>query len=506
LAGFILLSSAQMRAAEAASAISSAALMEAAGAQVAAIAMRAWTKRPVAVICGPGNNGGDGFVAARILKDAGWEVTVGLLGERTALPADAKLMADLYDGSINPAHPSLLTGAGLIVDALFGTGISRPVDGAARTIIEAVNANPAPVLSIDMPSGINADSGAMMGVAVRAVRSITFFHKKPGHVLFPGRACAGVVEVVDIGIEPQALSDVRLDTMENHPGFWGPHFRRPTFQTHKYHRGHAFVVSGGALNTGAARLAAISALRIGAGVVTVLSPKAAALVHAAHLTAIMLQEADSGEDISKALAGKDKYQQSVVVGPGCGVASQTREKTLSILKTSASAVVDADALTSFEAKPADLFAALRAGDVLTPHDGEFARLFPDIDLADGKLSAARAASERAGCIMVLKGADSVIAAPDGRAAINVNAPPDLATAGAGDVLAGFIAGLVAQGTPAFEAAAAGVWFHGACGQMAGPGLTAQDLPKAVPAVLRAMFAPAAQGRAQPKEEAPEGDV
>ncbi len=483
-----------MRTAEAAAikaGIASAGLMEAAGKQTANIAMRAWTQRPVAVICGPGNNGGDGFVAARVLSEAGWPVKIALMGERGALSGDARLMADLYAGEIAPMTPEILEGAGLIIDALFGTGLSRPVIEAPAAMIDAINAYQAPVLAVDIPSGIHTDNGALLGAAVNAARTVTFFQKKPGHVLYPGRAHCGVVDVVDIGVTGDHAREIRPDTFENHPGLWGRYFRRPSPTGHKYHRGSVMVVSGGPLNTGAARLAARGALRIGAGLVTILSPRDAAAANAAHLTAIMVSPADTAAEIAGHLTGAGKYPVIGVIGPAAGVGGATREKTLAILNSNAGAVLDADSLTSFAEVPRDLFEGLRPDDILTPHSGEFPRLFPDLDLAAGKLAAARAASALSGAIIVLKGPDTVIAAPDGRAAVNVNAPPELASAGSGDVLAGFAAGMRAQGMPGFEAACAGVWFHGACGQAAGPGLIAEDLPEAVPAVLRSLMAPPA---------------
>ncbi|WP_425409497.1 NAD(P)H-hydrate dehydratase [Hyphococcus sp.] len=487
-------SSDQMRAAEAAAingGLASAALMETAGKHVAEIAMRAWSKRPVAVICGPGANGGDGFVAARIIAEAGWPVKVLLAGDRDKLKGDAKMMAGLYEGDIAPFAPQLLNGAGLIIDALFGTGLSRAVEGNAKTAVDAVNAHPAPVLAVDIPSGVSADDGAVLGAAINAARTVAFHAKKPAHLLFPGRALCGALDVVDIGI----TEGDPANTFENHPAIWGGAFPRPSWRDHKYGRGHVMCLSGGALNTGAARLAAQGALRIGAGLVTMLSPGEAAPAHAAHLTAIMLREANTAVDIAAHLQASEKSRLIAVAGPAAGVGAETRDKTLTILKSGAGAVLDADALTSFADDTGALFSALRPDDVLTPHTGEFARLFAGVAQPDsGKLETARAASARAGCIIVLKGPDTVIAAPDGRAIINANAPPDLATAGAGDVLAGFIAGLKAQGMSGFDAAAAGVWFHGACGQTAGPGLTAEDLPKAVPPVLRQLLNPQPQNQ------------
>ncbi len=490
MAGPIVLSADQMRAVEGAAikgGVASAALMETAGGHVADILMRAWSKRPATVVCGPGNNGGDGFVAARRLSEAGWPVTVALVGDRSGLKGDARMMADLYEGDIVSFSQAALDGAGLIVDAIFGTGLARDVEGAPRAAIEAMNAHPAPALAVDLPSGVNADTGAVHGVAVSAVRTVTFHAKKPGHVLFPGRALCGAVDVVDIGIPDDIAAGFHPDTFENQAGLWAPAFPRPSWAAHKYHRGHVFVVSGGPINTGAGRLAAMGAQRIGAGLTTVLSPADALGANAAHLTSIMLRRADTPGDIAEYLQGADKYPRIAVIGPAAGVGEATRDKTLAILATKAGAVLDADALTSFADKPGALFKALRADDVLTPHTGEFARLFGES--GGGKLTAARAASKKAGAVVVLKGADTVIAAPDGRAAVNVNGPPDLATAGAGDVLAGFIAGLKAQGVAGFEAACAGVWFHGACAQASGPGLIAEDLLFGVRPVLRSLLSP-----------------
>lgn len=504
MAGLIILNSAEMAEADrlaVAAGVASASLMERAGEGVAAIAMRLWQQRPVAVLCGPGNNGGDGFVAARKLAEAGWPVRLGLLGEKAALKGDAALMAGLYEGKIEPLTPAVLEGAGLLIDAIFGTGLTRPIDGAAKAMIDAANAHPAPVLAVDLPSGVNADTGAVMGTAIRAARTATFFLKKPAHVLFPGRALCGAVDVIDIGIPPAVVEKIRSRTIENQPELWGGTFRRPAFNAHKYTRGHAAVVSGGRLKTGAARLAARGALRAGAGLVTVLTPPEAAVENAAQLTSIMLREAADALAIAAVL--EDKRFTAALIGPGAGISTATQEKTLAILKSGAAAVLDADALTSFEKEPQTLFSALRPNDVLTPHAGEFSRLFKGIDSdALGKLDAARRAAALARAVVVLKGADTVVATPDGRASINVNAPPDLATAGSGDVLAGFVAGLLAQGIPAFEAASAAVWLHGACGQAAGPGLIAEDIPEALPHVLKLLLTPPQQPQQAPRGEMP----
>lgn len=496
----ILLTAEQSKQADALAAargIAGASLMEKAGASAAAIAMRAWDKRPVAVLCGPGNNGGDGFVIARHFKEAGWTVRLALLGPRDALKGDAALMAGLYDGEIETFGPAVLEGAGLIIDAIFGVGLARPVESETRAMIEAANAHPAPVFAVDIPSGVDADSGRILGAAMQAARTVTFFTRKPGHMLFPGRALAGAVDVIDIGIPPDVLTEIAPKTVENQPGVWGPQFRRPNFATHKYARGHAAVVSGGRLKTGAARLAARSALRAGAGLVTMLTPADAAAENAAHLTSVMLREIAGAADVTAALA--DKRFTAALIGPGAGVSAATAEVVKAILASSAGAVLDADALTSFEAAPERLFSLLRPDDVLTPHVGEFSRLFKEVDGdSSGRLEAARQAAAKAGAVVILKGADTVIAAPDGRAAINANAPADLATAGSGDVLAGIVAGLRAQGMSGFEAACAGVWLHGGCGQAAGPGLIAEDLPDALPIVLKSLLSPPQQAP-QPRD-------
>ena len=499
----VLLSAAQMRAVENAAmarGLAGAALMEAAGRGVAEVALKTWPpgalKGPAVVLCGPGNNGGDGFVAARLLSAAGWPVRVGLMGEKSALKGDARLMADLYEGEIAPLSPAILDGAGVIVDALFGTGLARPIEGAAAAVVDAANAHPAPSLAVDIPSGVDADTGAVLGRAIAAVRTVTFHCRKPGHLLFPGRALCGAVDVADIGIDAEDMGAVRPDAFENHPRLWAAALPRPSPTGHKYHRGAVYSVSGPPSRTGAARLAARGALRIGAGLVTVLSPREALPENAAHLTAIMLAGADDGRAVGQYLQDRDKYRKACVIGPAAGVGEATREKTLAALASRAGVVLDADALTSFADDRETLFAALRPDDVLTPHEGEFARLFPDIDMTAGKLAAACGAAKRAGAVVVLKGPDAAIAPPEGAAAVNVNAPPDLATAGSGDVLAGFIAGLMAQGMGGFAAACAGTWFHGACGQAAGPGLIAEDLPEAVPAVLRSLYAPPRERGAQ----------
>jgi hydroxyethylthiazole kinase-like uncharacterized protein yjeF len=463
-------------------------LMESAGRAVAHVALSMCEAGGhTAILCGPGNNGGDGFVAARLLREAGLDVHVSLLGPRDALKGDAAAMAQRWGQPIGVLTPTSNDGAQLVIDALFGAGLARPISGAAADVIAAVNAAKVPVLAVDVPSGLDGTTGEARGPVIEATRTITFFRRKPGHLLMPGRTLCGEVIVADIGIPPSVLAGLGLNTWSNAPGLWREHFPWPKRDGHKYGRGHTVSVSGPAAHTGAARMGACGAQRIGAGLVTVASPHDAIAVNAAHLTAIMLLPFDGPDGLARILA--DKRKNAVLLGPALGVGQPTRQLVHAVLASGAATVLDADAITSFAANPGDLFGAIAASAqravVLTPHDGEFARLFPDL-IEGSKLERARAAAQRSAAIVVLKGPDTVIAAPDGRAAINDNAPPWLATAGAGDVLGGFITGLLAQGMPAFEAACAGVWLHGAAASAFGPGLIAEDLPEQLPQVLRAL--------------------
>ena len=480
-----LISVAEMYAADAAAArlgTPGLTLMENAGRAVAQAIMRRWAPRPVALLCGPGNNGGDGFVAARLLAEAGWPVRLGLLGARERLAGDAAAMAARWEGAVEPLAPALLDGAPLVVDALFGAGLTRPLAGVALALAEESAARGLPCAAVDIPSGIHGDSGAILGGAAlggafRAALTVTFGRRKTGHLLLPGRLCAGELVCADIGIPAAALAAGELRVHENAPALWRALLPAPAPDGHKYSRGHALVVGGDGAHSGAARLAARAALRAGAGLVTVHAPEPDIPVYAAQLTAVMV--ASTAVDLAAALA--DERRNALLIGPGCGAGLATKTQTLRALGAGKRCVLDADALTAFQGEPAALFAALRPDTVLTPHEGEYRRLFGH---AGDKLTRARAAAGECGAVVVLKGADSVIAAPDGRAAINANAPPTLATAGAGDVLAGFILGLLAQGMPAFEAAAAGVWLHGAAASAFGPGLIAEDLSETLPRVLR----------------------
>ncbi|KQO79367.1 bifunctional ADP-dependent NAD(P)H-hydrate dehydratase/NAD(P)H-hydrate epimerase [Methylobacterium sp. Leaf88] len=472
------------------------ALMERAGAAVAERArMLAGAGARILVLCGPGNNGGDGYVAARRLVEAGHPVDLAGLVPPAALSGDAAEAAKAWIGPVLALSAvGDLSAYGLVVDALFGAGLARDLEGDVAALVNRLGQAVCPVLAVDVPSGIDGDTGAVRGVAVLATETVTFVALKPGHLLQPGRSHCGTLRVAEIGIGADALeAGLAGDapSWRNGPGLWDAAFPRLSAASHKYTRGHALVLSGPAYRTGAARMAARAALRVGAGLVTLVSPSAALAENAAHCTAIMLRACDSADDLDDLLV--DERLNVVLAGPGLGIGAATRDLVAVAAAAGRTLVLDADALTSFTGQAALLGAHLSDGGsaaVLTPHEGEFARLFEGTDAVDpeaDKLTRVRRAAALAGAVVVLKGADTVVAAPDGRAAINDHGTPYLGTAGAGDVLAGLVAGLLAQGMDPFEAAAAAVWLHGDAGLRHGPGLIAEDLPERMPEVLRALL-------------------
>lgn len=454
-------------------------LMERAGEAVAAAIVERFSRRPVIVVCGTGNNGGDGYVVARLLGELGWPVEVRALSAARA--ADASAAAKLWKGPVSTLEGLADTpNSALVVDALFGAGLDRPLEGVAAAAAHWMADHPAQVVAIDVPSGVCGDLGESEGAAARAALTVTFHAKKPAHVLQPACSRCGELVVADIG-----LGDTPTRTFENTPELWLDRFPWPDLRAHKHARGRLIVVSGPPWQTGAARLAARAGLRLGAGVVTLLCPPEALPVNAAHLEAVMLSPFESDLELESAAADVD----AAIVGPAAGLTPQTQLNVLALARTGAALVIDADAITVFRDDPDELFSVLDRDDVLTPHPGEFERLFPGLLSASGdRIAAAREGARRADAVVLLKGPDTVIAAPDGRAAVNTNGSPWLATAGSGDVLAGFIGGLVAQGMGSFEAACAGAWIHAEAAQLYGPGLTAEDLPGLAPRVLRELEA------------------
>ncbi len=469
-------------------------LMENAGKATACKAMKMFSpKSRLLVLCGPGNNGGDGFVAARLLRENGYETRLVLSTPIDNLKGDAALAARTWPGRVRAFSPEELEWADAVVDALFGTGLKRDISGDLALVAKTVNKAQKPVLAIDLPSGIDASTGQVRGVAIQASATISFFRRKTGHLLYPGRQYCKTVEIADIGIPEQVLQRIKVQTFANEPALWLSCFPIHAADGHKYNRGHVVVLSGHREHTGAARLAARAALRIGAGLVSLICPEDALAINAAQLTAIMVRSYDSDKHLSRLL--EDERINCIVAGPGAGVGKETRGRILHLLRSNKALVLDADALTSFENRPEKLFAAIKkrqAPTLITPHDGEYQRLFKKhinaskkkAEKLNDRLTRARFAARTSGATTILKGADTVIAEPGGRAAINANAPPSLATAGSGDVLAGLAGGLLARKMPAFEAACAAVWLHGDAATAFGAGLIAEDLPECLPGSLR----------------------
>ncbi len=456
-------------------------LMEAAGAAIAAEIEQRWEKRPVAVLCGPGNNGGDGFVVARLLEAAGWQVSVALLGERGGLKGDAAVNAELWKGEVEALSPAALDDDPLVVDALFGAGLDRSLDGSALEVVEAINRHRLDCVAVDMPSGVHGDSGEILGEAPFTRLTVTFFRAKPGHVLIPGRVRCGDLVVADIGIPDAVLDDIRPATFVNGPALWLDNYPWPAIDAHKYSRGYAVIVGGRAM-TGAARLAARGARRIGAGLLTIAAPPGTFAIYAGDQAGALVKTVEGADDFHDFI--EDPRINAVLIGPGAGRNDLTQACVFFALNAKKTVVLDADALSIFGDDSDALFEAIEGPCLLTPHEGEFVRLF---STEGGKLERARAAAERSGATVLLKGPDTVIAEPGGRAVVNASGSPDLASGGTGDVLAGMALGLMAQGMAPFEAGSAAAWIHGAAAEAVGPGLIAEDLPEALPAVLRGLL-------------------
>lgn len=444
------------------------------------------------ILCGPGNNGGDGYIVASILGASGASVNLWTHGEPKS-GTDAAQAAKHCPIKVQDIADFKSAPSGVIVDALFGAGLNRAVSGPAATAISTANGSTCHRVAIDIPSGLDGLTGQVLGTAFQADTTITFFRKKPAHLLYPGRTLCGEVIVADIGIADNVLTAIRPQCFENTPALWKARLPVLEENTHKYARGHVAVFSGNATSTGAARLSALAAARSGAGAVTLLAPEEALAANAAHLTSIMLHKCENRGDL--ATFTETRKVAAFVLGPAFGVGRKAREFALALLsETKAGVVFDADVITSFKDERETLFnAAAGPGAirlVLTPHEGEFKRLFPELTETSmpSKVERARAAAKLACAIVIYKGADTIIASPDGRAAINTNGTPLLATAGSGDVLAGLTAGLMAQGMPAFEAACAAVFIHGAAAHHLGFGLIAEDLPAAAGKIIGKLLA------------------
>ncbi|MAV87151.1 MAG: bifunctional ADP-dependent NAD(P)H-hydrate dehydratase/NAD(P)H-hydrate epimerase [Rhodospirillaceae bacterium] len=456
-------------------------LMQTAGLSVIRVLRKKWSRRRVLVLCGPGNNGGDGFIVASGLKNIGWPVKLGLLGDKVDLDNDALRASKLWKGEIQNLSIELLDNADLIVDALFGAGLNREVSGLARQVIETINKKRIKCISVDIPSGINGDSGQIQGCAINANTTVTFFRKKPGHLMLPGRSKVGDLKVVNIGIPNSVLGSIDVSINENNPGLFSDKFYFAGVDDHKYSRGHA-IISGGDIMPGAAFLASMAARRVGAGLVSIVANMVSKAIYLSSNPGTMF--IGLNKTIGFDMVVSEPRCTAFLIGPGNGLTSDIKSRTISSLRSRKSVVLDADALTLFKDNPSSLFKRINGPVVLTPHKGEFLRLF---DVTGNKIHDTRSASKKSGAVVVFKGGDTIIAAPDGRVAINVNSPPTLATAGSGDVLSGLITGLLATGMPAYEAACAGNWIHGEAASHYGHGLIAEDIIDGIPRVLRSLY-------------------
>lgn len=441
----------------------------------------------VGILCGNGNNGGDGYVAAKNLASAGYDVIC--FAEAKPDPQkDAALAADDWNGKTLDLAQFRPADFDLLIDAWFGAGLDRPVsDGFAR-IIEQVNASRIPLLAIDLPSGVSAETGTIQGSAFQATLTVTFSRRKAGHLLFPGRAKCGKVLVADIGIPSTVLEGINGFTLHNEPDLWLAKCPTLSFESYKYQRGHVAVFSGPRYSTGASRLAACAAARCGAGAVTLIGEADALDIHATHLTSIMLHKKASLNDILSFLQAR-KVRASII-GPAFGDFSEARNLCQAMIESGIldAIVIDADAITAYSEQPDSLYDLTKNSKtavILTPHEGEFIRIFPDLAAMThlSRLEKARKAAARANATIVYKGADTIIASANGLAAINSNGTPVLATAGSGDVLSGMIASLVAQKMNPFYASCAAVWMHGRAAQLFGSGLIAEDIIGILPEVL-----------------------
>lgn len=459
-------------------------LMEVAGIACADAAKNLHTQGTIAVLCGPGNNGGDGFVAARHLVQAGLSVELYLMGSVKKLNGDAAEMAEKWQqmgGKIGPLSTDSADGTGLVIDAIFGAGLARDIEGFIAELIRNVTEAGTPVVAVDVPSGIDGNTGAVRGVAFHAETTVTFFKPKTGHYLYPARKYCGQLVVADIGIEDNVLDQISPSCTTNDPAFWLDQFPWPDEEGHKYGRGHTLVFGGGIRSTGAARLASLAALRIGSGLVTLAVPASAVVAAASHLTAVMLDSYKPEEGVASLV--EDVRRNTFVIGPANGVTENTRATVETCLALGRPTVLDADAISVFEGDVKSLADLIRGECVLTPHAGELKRLIPP---TGDRLADARLLASETGAVVVLKGPDTIIAAPDGETTINTNGSPWLATAGSGDVLAGMIGGLMAQGMDGFDAACAAVWIHCEAATEFGPGLISEDLPELIPKILHSI--------------------
>lgn len=464
-------------------------LMTAAGHAVAQRIMQDYVPCPVLVLCGKGNNGGDGFIIAGLLEKAGWPVRVACLVKTTELKGDAALAAKTFAGKAEALNSNLgVKDARIVVDAVFGTGFSGALEPELVTFFDKVRAKSPVIVAVDIPSGLDADSGQIAEGTLKADLTVTFCRRKIAHMLYPSRHWCGRIIRADVGIDDATVAAQNSQTFENNPALWLACLPIPDTASHKFTRGHVSVYAG-THRTGAAALAARAAQRCGAGLVSVACAQSTALYYRLAAASMLVDVCDTLDAYHSILA--DERRNAVVIGPGAlpekGGEEELRAATAAVIATPKCAVLDGDIFRAFEHCPAQLLGRLDpARHVLTPHEGEFLRLFGPLD--GSKLDQARTAARTANAIIVYKGADTIIAAPEGLAIIDVSGPPTLATAGSGDVLAGMIAGFAAQGMPPFFAACAATHLHSSSARLHGLGLTAEDIISNISQSLNNMFA------------------
>jgi hydroxyethylthiazole kinase-like uncharacterized protein yjeF len=488
-----ILSSAQMKHSEQIanrSGVDGFSLMKAAGKAVADEILARFSSSSVLVLCGPGNNGGDGFVVASLLKKKKWPVTLACAVPIYDLQGAAARASDLWKGPVLSFENLELPEGGIVVDAVFGTGLSRPIEGEIAEVLETVQQSDCTVIAVDMPSGLDGDTGECQGCTPQADVTVTFFRKKLGHVLMPGMDACGEIVVADIGIPDLAIEALGPVVTETSPeSGWGGWVADKPSNSHKYDYGHVLVL-GGRHMTGAASLVGKSALRAGAGLCTIAAYSEAAPIYKSYCPSLIVETLDELARFKEHL--KDPRRNTVVIGPGAGLENPPALKK-AVFDTLAAepkrvCVLDADALTVFADDVRTFYKAVGPHCILTPHEGEFVRIFPD--LTGSKIERAKAAAARTKSVIVLKGPDTVVAMPDGTCVVNVTGNGWLATAGAGDVLAGLIAGFAARSLgDLFGAVCAAVWSHGKAAENLGAGLISADLPDQIPLVLKNILNP-----------------
>ena len=449
----------------------------------------------ILVLCGPGNNGGDGMVVAKYLEYQGYDVDVSFpLGKVNQLSKVVLQKFKNLNKDFKKFNHNNIRNYSLVIDAIFGVGLNRKLNKKAVSVFNKINSHSKCIVSLDIASGVDANNGCLLPVALKADYTLTFVAPKVGQYLLPGKENTGKIYVLSIG---ERFKEIKQATKNNaiflnSPNLWKKNYKWPTLKDHKYKRGHTLVRSGKVSSTGASRLASISALRVGSGAVTLASDKEALIVNASNLTSVMVNVISSHDEFL--LFAKNRKINSLIIGPGLGQSDTTKELVLKSINSNISLVLDADAMSSFKGSPQDLIHCLKKrrkknNIILTPHEGEFERVFKYKNL--NKIEKTQKASKETNTTILLKGNDSIVSSPKGKVSVSEKSSVFLATAGSGDILAGLCGGLLAQGMKSFEAASAAVWIHNQIGLLSGPGLIADDMEKILlkflPKILRNLY-------------------